>query len=48
MSTYLQALPHDTSLLGASQTAELNHIVTEHALAAICPLASFTFLASKT
>lgn len=41
----LQTLPHDTSLLGASQAAELDHVMAEHTFAAICALARFAFLA---
>lgn len=46
MWCHLQALPHHAGLLGAAQSAELDHVVAEHALAAVRALARLALLAS--
>lgn len=46
MITNLQALPHVASLLGAARTPELDHVLAEDALSAVCSLARLTLLAS--
>lgn len=46
MNSNLEALAHYASLLGSSRTSELDHILTESALAAVALLTGLALLAA--